>query len=225
MTHSIDEYAPDELHEWYREHYDKNWFDRCDSVQYLIDFYAAREKYRQRFETWFEDIRLKGRGMDLGFSTGKTLHWLLQKYPEITLDSIDFNPNVRKVIPFLKALNPRIGRLLVEDCTRLSAPDMHYDFVTALDFYEHTPRETYLRSVGEVERITRPDAYFLVYFGKGSLHEHINLCSDEQVIRDVTSCKFSFSQRRGGLLVFRRSCNGSNLIERPSPPTGSMRAF
>jgi len=193
------------LNEWYSTYYDGQFFVDCDGEDYLVNFYSKRNKYKQRFDMWFKDLKLDGNlHLDYGFSTGKTLYWLSKKYNNITIDSFDFNENCKNIINYIKNLNPQVRDLTIQDSSKLKYPKESYDSITAIDFYEHTPYKIMVESLKISYKILKKGGTIHIYVGKTISSEHINLISDSKTIELCESLGFKLTRKLNELLSFSK---------------------
>lgn len=191
------------LNEWYATYYDGQFFIDCNSEDYLTNFYSKRPKYKERFDKWFKGLNLDGNlHLDYGFSTGKTLYWLSNRFTNITIDSFDFNENCNNIIKYLKNLNPQVRDLTIQDSSKLKYPKEIYDSITAIDFYEHTPYKIMVESLKISYKILKNGGTIHIYVGKTVNPEHINLISDVKTIELCESLGFKLNREYDELLSF-----------------------
>lgn len=206
LRKSTIESTPEEkLNEWYATYYDAEFFMKCDGPDYLVQYYHLRSKYESRFRGWFDGIHLDGNThLDLGFSTGKSLYWLSQLYPNIQIHTIDFNENCRNIFEPLQDLVPQIVDISIQDASKLDFAQESFDSITALDFYEHTPIEVMRKSLELNFELLHKGGRMFLYVGKTPNEEHINLIPDAQTIVLCTDIGFTFEQDKNELLVFSK---------------------
>lgn len=183
------------------------WLKNIESETVLLEKYESSwyQNYINRWKHWFAGIFLpEGRLLDIGFQDGKTLYQLSQKYPELKIDSLDFNPGLSKAIPFFKKLMSNLDNIWIGDCQKVNKPDGHYDYIHCLDFFEHLPHDVYLKTIQECHRLLKTDGVMYVYTGKTDANAHIHLISNESVISDMESNGFEFVQNISDMLVFQR---------------------
>lgn len=206
LRRSTIESTPDEkLNEWYATYYDAEFFMKCDGSDYLVQYYHLKTKYEARFKGWFHDIQLDGNThLDLGFSTGKSLYWLSQLYPNIQIHTIDFNENCRNIFKPLQDLVPQIVDISIQDAADLDFAEESFDSITALDFYEHTPKEIMRESLRINHEILRKGGRMFLYVGKTPNEEHINLIPDTETIQMCEDVGFNFEFDKSELLVFTK---------------------
>lgn len=207
---TINKTPDDALNDWYATYYDAEFFMKCDGPEYLRNYYGTKNRYRVRFDSWFRDFDLDGNiHLDLGFSTGKSLFWLSQIYPNLKIHTIDFNENCKNIFEPLQELIPQIVDISIQDASKLDFAQELFDSITALDFYEHTPSEVMRKSLELNFELLREGGIMFIYVGKTPNEEHINLIPDAQTIALCTDIGFNFEQEKRELLVFRKKSNKS----------------
>jgi len=208
MNKELLKLTENKLSVWYEENYDKEWFDRCDSIEYLVNYYTNHrpELFEGKYKKWFKKTELVGHGLDLGFTNGRGIYFLSKLYPDCKITAIDFNKNTELIHNYLKKLIPQIIELRTENCSNLTDEDEKYDFCTSTDFYEHVTEDVYFKSIKEVWRVLKKEGLFCVYLGKTILPEHINLRTDYQVFQDMKENGFKIVSisERNELLVFKK---------------------
>ena len=190
----------------YYEEKSEDWIKNITSEQILLDKWDDdwHQSYVYRWNKWFKDIEISGRVLDVGFQNGKTLYALSQKYPDAKIDALDFNPALSKAIPFYKKLMPNLDDIWIGDCQYVNKPDGHYDYIHCIDFFEHLPHDVYEKTIIEIHRLLRNLGQVFVYVGKTDAHAHINLISNEAIVRDMESCGFRFVSDVSDMLVFEK---------------------
>tara|TARA_B100000212_G_C27306933_1_gene504045 strand:+ start:126 stop:803 length:678 start_codon:yes stop_codon:yes gene_type:complete len=202
---TIDDTPDEQLNDWYATYYDAEFFMKCDGPEYLRNYYATKNFYRYRFDSWFEEFELDGNiHLDLGFSTGKSLFWLSQIYPNLQIHTIDFNENCRNIFEPLQELIPQIVDISIQDASKLDFAQESFDSITALDFYEHTPLEVMKKSLELNFDLLRKGGMMYLYVGKTPNEEHINLIPDAQTIALCVDIGFTFEKEKNQLLVFSK---------------------
>lgn len=203
---TIDKTESDKLNEWYSTYYDAEFFIECTGTKYLSDFYNKKFNiYGTRFNNWFNSHNLENNiHLDIGFSTGKTLYWLSKKYPNIVIDTFDFNENCKNIFEPLKELIPQIRNIDILDATNLNYEENSYDSITALDFYEHVPIELMIESLKINYKILKPNGEMFIYLGKSPNEEHINILPDSTTIQLCKDIGFQLKNSFNELLTFTK---------------------
>jgi len=203
---TIDKTESNKLNEWYSTYYDAEFFMECTGTKYLLDFYNRNfNTYGSRFNNWFDSYNLENNvHLDIGFSTGKTLYWLSKKYPNIVIDTFDFNENCKNIFEPLQELIPQIRNIDILDATKLNYKENSYDSITALDFYEHVPIKLMIESLKINYKILKPYGEMFIYVGKTPNEEHINLISDSETIKICEEIGFKFIRAKNELLIFKK---------------------
>jgi len=184
------------------------WLKNIESEIVLLEKYATpwHQNYINRWKHWFKNINIMGgRILDIGFQDGKTLYQLSQRYPDLKIDALDFNPGLSKAIPFLKKLMPNLDNIWIGDCQTVNKPDGYYDYIHCLDFFEHLPHDVYLKTIQECHRLLKTDGAMYIYIGKTDATAHIHLISNETVISDMECRGFKFIKNTNDLLIFQRT--------------------
>src|SRR3989338_6733947 len=115
------------------------WVDTIQSPADLLANYATEAYYHNRFQSWFSPFNLRGHLLELGFNSGKTAFWFAQKYPELTIDGIDFSRSLVDVATLIPRLAPNLRDFVLGDFCELPFPNSAYQFVSCLDVIEHLP--------------------------------------------------------------------------------------
>jgi len=197
----IFKYSPDT----YSENLDE-WIKTSNSSEIFLKKYSEPwfQSYINRWKNWFNGIDLHGRILELGFQDGKTLYQIGKKYKDITIDALDFNPGLNRIIPHLKNIIPNLEDIWIGDCQDINKPDEYYNFISCLDFYEHLPRNIYLNSIKESYRILKNDGKIFVYVGKTDAAAHINLIPDSVVIKDMENAGFIHLDTIADMMTFSK---------------------
>ncbi len=187
--------------EWYGSLITDDWMqqggDRT-TVAGLIEWYDSNVQYKGRFDRWFKTISMAGKCLELGFQCGKTAYWMKEKWPEITLDILDWNEELGTLGEVIKEA-ANINEVFLQDCQKIDKEDGYYDNIFSLDFYEHLPEEAYFNSMEEVHRLLGPEGRFFVFMGKGRHHaSHINVRALTTIVNDVESKGFRLTGQRVG---------------------------
>jgi len=193
----------------------EDWIKNITSEQTLLDKYADpwHQGYINRWKNWFANIEINGRILDIGFQNGNTLYQFSQKYPNIKIDALDFNPGLLNAIPFYKKLMPNLDDIWIGECQSINKPDKYYDYISALDFFEHLPENIYFKTIQECYRLLKNGGHIFVYVGKSGATAHINERPDEQVIKDMQYYGFEKIQNIQGMFVFRKQ--NKNMENKP----------
>ena len=165
----------------------------------ILPFIANNKRWEEAFENYPD---LEGRLLELGFNSGLTVHRMAKKYPLLYVDGIDFNPALKKIVPFIKDFLPNIQDIWLGDTQMTGKPDDYYDFITSFDYFEHLPALVYAATLWESRRVLKSGGLMWVYFGKPDNPEHINRREDRSVIEDFKQMGFSLVDD-GEVLVFR----------------------
>lgn len=208
---SVFNYSP----EWYATESVELWLPQMKSAEDLLYHYTDPTIipfiYNGiRFDNGFQNYKnLSGRCLELGFNSGLTVHRLAEKYQDLKVDGIDFNPALKKIIPWIKSFLPNIDDLWIGSSEDTPKYIDHYDYITSLDYFEHLPEEVYHKTLIECRFILKSDGLMFVYLGKPPNPEHINRRTDEQVKKDFAEIDFSFVEQDGkdGIMVFRNDKN------------------
>lgn len=194
--------------EWYATDSVALWLPKVKCVDDLIFLYTSETihpavKKRARFKRQFGGYdSLGGRLLELGFNSGFTMYWLSQKYPNLTIDGLDFNYALEPIISLIKEAVPGVKDLWIGNVRKIDKPDNYYDYITSLDFFEHLPETVYEETLLECKRLLKPGGLIWVYFGKPKQAEHINIREDKIVIEDFERVGFGFVDSNDGL-IFR----------------------
>lgn len=170
---------------WYSGPYVEGWIKKAATPEGLAEIHEQQERYRIRLEKWFKGIAMPGRVLELGFNDGKSVHWLSGMKPEIErFDLLDWSPVLRRVLPSLEVLVPKIWAVLPIDVLELKAKD-EYDHVLSLDFFEHLPPDVYKQALPIIARALRTGGFIYVYFGTTPQPEHVNLRKPKEIKSDL----------------------------------------
>jgi cyclopropane fatty-acyl-phospholipid synthase-like methyltransferase len=192
--------------EWYDKTHKLHWIDNVNSPEDLeADILLDGDNNLERFR----GIKLEGRGLELGFSNGRSLYYISKKYPGVIMDGIDWMESLEKVIPFMDVLFGNIGHLFINGLDDFNCYDNTYDFITSLDVFEHLDNAVYHDCLDESYRVLKDDGFFFVYIGKPSSCSHINCKPDNVAIEEIKGHGFEFIMRKpdnnNGLLIFKKS--------------------
>jgi hypothetical protein len=162
----------------------KQWYDGKNN-----------DRYRQRFAEWFKGIEIEGRGLELGFQCGKTAHWIKSKYPDLVLDILDWNEELKKIVEPIREISA-VNEIFFQDCQDIQKDDGFYDNVFSLDFYEHLTEDIYFNSIKEVHRLLPDGGKFFVFLGHTKHPAHINVRPVPTIVRDIASRGFKHVGQR-----------------------------
>jgi len=119
---------------------------------------------------------VEGHGLELGFGMGTATFALLDRFPNITLDGIDFQQTFAKIIPYFTDLyGDKIGEYWIGDMQSTEKPDNYYDFINSQSIWEHLTEEVYWNTLKECYRILKPGGKIYVYVDQGPGPEHIRV--------------------------------------------------
>lgn len=173
---------------WYEEIYHPNaeWYGDMDTPSKLISWYHHKFRaHLERFRIWFAGVKLnQGELLELGFNTGKTAYYMSKLYPNLIIDGIDFSRAVQPIGDLLVKMMPNIRSMRLASCSDLPFDDNSYNFVTALDLFEHLPETTYQETIDEINRVMRGNGLVFVYTGQAIQDEHIHIIPPEKVVVD-----------------------------------------
>jgi len=191
--------------ETYAENLD-DWVKNVDSKEVFLEKWGSPWflNYIYRWRAWFEDIDISGRILDIGFQDGKTLYQISQKYPDLKIDALDFNPALSNIIPFLKELMPNLEDIWIGDCQQINKPDGYYDAIHCIDFFEHLPEAVYFKAIKEAHRVLKEDGRIFVFVGKTDATAHIHLISNADVIYDFGRNGFYHIETINDMLIFEK---------------------
>lgn len=182
-------------YKWYEKNYTP-WIDNLNSTKEVMAFQdTLNPKYKQRFDYWFSFLELEGHTLELGFNSGKTLRWLSEKYDNIEITGIDFNPRLMKIIPHLMDISPKIKTLFIADINRMPINVYGFDHITCLDFVEHLYFVDYLEAIKNIRMLLQNGGRCYVFAGHGKLPEHVNILSVEEIRKDFMYVGLKFVQR------------------------------
>ena len=192
--------------EWYESEYNPRLSEitTIEEMEHL--WFVKQHRYMGRLARWFSNTKIYGNVLEMGFNDCKTIAFLLDNYEHIEVDAFDWNESTRPFTEAFKRVHPRMGRFSFCDCSNLPYEDNRFDFVTALDFFEHIEPSKYYKCISEVYRVTKPRGRIFVYFGTSkSDPAHINLKSVSECIKDMEGQKFEFESVKDGMITFRNS--------------------
>lgn len=179
---------------WYEENYTP-WMERVNSKKDLFTFHDNRNaRYRRRHDHWFSGVKLEGVGLELGFNNGKTLRWLDEKY-SIEMHGIDFNPSLKKIIPYLREIKA-VSKLSIVDVLKYR-PKEKYSFIICLDFIEHLYRDDYLKMLPKVKGWLKDGGRIYVFGGYAKQVEHVNVSDIQHIEDDFIKAGFKAAGRVG----------------------------
>lgn len=152
------------------------------------------ERRRHKMSGPYKNIdRLEGHGLELGFAMGTSVAVLLERYPNITLDLLDFNDDLRKIGLILQKYSPRIKQLYWGNSARMDFSDSKYDFVNSQSFFEHLTEDVYWDTLSEIKRVVKPNGFLFVYVdqtgGPGN-PEHIRVRGHKKIRNEIGSYGF-----------------------------------
>lgn len=173
--------ADDLKNNWYNIHYNHSPIKVIDKrIKKLNNIYNNGK------------IPVKGHGLEMAFSFGESIYVLMNWYKDITLDGLDFNPLLGKIIPYIKELNgERVQDLWIGDAQNVPAGDGYYDFINSCSFFEHLPEDVYWNIVNECYRLLKPNGFLYVYLDEGKNYgEHIRCVPVEQTKMELEKIGF-----------------------------------
>lgn len=174
--------------EWYEKNYHPKakWYGDMDTASKLINWYHNKFRaHLQRFRVWFQGVNLnQGELLELGFNTGKTAYYMAKTYPNLIIDGIDFSREVKHIGDLLVTMMPQIRSMQIADVSAIPFHANSYNFVTALDLFEHLPEGIYQKTIDEINRVLRPNGLVFVYTGQEVQEEHIHIIPAEKVVVD-----------------------------------------
>lgn len=168
----------------------------------ILPFIANGVRWQSAFKDYPD---LSGRCLELGFNSGLTVHRMAEKYPDLKVDGIDFNPAVERLIPFIKSFNSNVDDLWIGDTQDIDKPSSYYDYITSLDFFEHLPLRIYIDTLGECCALLKSGGKIWVYFGRPEAQEHINRRDNIAVVEDFKSYGVNLCDIKGEVLIFQKS--------------------
>ena len=180
--------------EWYEKTYHEDWSDwvQISDADTLRAHYAQFTHYHERFLMWFRAFpSISGRLLELGFNNGKSMYWFASKYPELTIDGIDFSTSLIGTAKLFPQLCANIRHVVIGDVGCLPFRSASYEFVSCLDMIEHLPEPVYLAMLSEVTRVLVPGGLVFVHVGTHPQPEHIHIVPNEKVIFDLYRTGFS----------------------------------
>lgn len=140
---------------------------------------------------YHSNLYVDGRGLELAFGLFTSCYWLLNKYDNITLDGIDFNDNLSKLIPFIKEeYKNKIDDFWIGDMQRINKPNNHYDFINSCSVWEHLPDKVYWNTLKECYRILKPGGFIGVYVDQTKNEQHIRVVPPSTTKTEMESIGF-----------------------------------
>ena len=160
------------------------WIDEIHVPADLLANFATEEYYRARFHNWLMPFKLRGSLLELGFNSGKTAYWFAQKYPDLTVDGIDFSRPLAKIADLIPRLAPNLRNFVLGDFSELPFSNSTYQFISCLDVIEHLPEKKYAEMIDECHRVLVPGGLIFIHVGQFDCEWHINRIPHEQVMID-----------------------------------------
>lgn len=167
--------------EWYENVYHKK-------LPAFSDYLASAEKrgYKARFFDVAESarpfVRADGDALEIAAHCGKTVAYLHECWPEMTIDAFDFSE------PVVKYLKKNVGGITREiwlgNVDRIDSPDATYDLVTCIDVIEHLDDAAYVGMICEISRVLKPLGRAIVFGSMAEHGTHNHKRNAETIIRD-----------------------------------------
>lgn len=147
----------------------KQWYE----IKYSGGKETILQRKKKKLCNIYDDVEdFEGHGLELGFGFGVSLYTLFEWYPRITMDALDFNPLLDKIVPLLKKLNDRLQKIWIGDSQEVEG---QYDFINSCSFFEHLPDEVYWKTIERCYKILKPGGFFGVYLDQSKGPEHIRI--------------------------------------------------
>lgn len=175
---------------------------------YNIDYNSRHVLKRREFKLQHiygskkDKVYLKGHGLEMAFGFGESIYVLMQWYKDITLDALDFNPLLTKIVPYIKTLNgDRLKDIWIGDAQNIPKSDNYYDFINSCSFFEHLSEGVYWNILTEAYRVLKRGGYLGVYVdvGKNGSGEHIRCVPLDQTKKEL--CQIGFSSINNYLYI------------------------
>jgi hypothetical protein len=167
------------------------WFDKPFSETNLS---TPRDSRHSKLMHCYHDVpTLEGHGLEIAFSMGCSTIWLMDRYPNITLDSMDFQPCFKKLIPYFKELyGNRIKEFWIGSAHTTGKPAGHYDFINSASVWEHLTEDIYWKVLRECHRVLKPEGklYLFVDPGPNDGEEHIRCVPLNQTVAEMRVAGF-----------------------------------
>jgi ubiquinone/menaquinone biosynthesis C-methylase UbiE len=140
----------------------------------------------------YGDRTVSGLGLELAFGLCTSSIWLLDKFPDITLDGIDFQERFLKLTPFLREIyGTRIGDYWCGDVSKINKPDNHYDFINSSSVWEHLTEDIYWKTLKECFRVLKRGGRIFVYVDQDTGgDEHIRVRPHSTIKKEMESVGF-----------------------------------
>lgn len=139
----------------------------------------------------YDGFNVEGNGLELAFGLGTASLWLLEKFPNIILDGVDFQRRFDKIGAFLKELYPySVGDYWIGDICDMPKDDDFYDFINSSSVWEHLTEEVYWAALKECYRVLKPNGKIFVYVDQTEGPEHIRVKSHSEILKEMQSVGF-----------------------------------
>lgn len=139
---------------------------------YIVEVWFGAGRMKKRHQKishiWGTMDELTGHGLELGFNWGGSIKWLLDRYPEVTLDGVDFAPYIFGNVPvFKEVFGERVVDFMEASCSKIPKPDGTYDFINSCSVFEHLPDCVYWDTLKECRRLLKEGGLLGVYLDEG----------------------------------------------------------
>ena len=146
-----------------------------------------------------------GQALEIGCGQGDGVRIILNQFRATTVDAFDLDPRMisraKRRLMGLKG----VGRLWVEDATRISVPDMSYDSVFEFGAIHHI--FDWQMVVKEIFRVLKPNGYF---YATEPLKKVITSPVGWKISKHPQENRFDYSQFKSALETVGFNIIGSN---------------
>lgn len=163
---------------------------------YITQVWFGRRRMKKRASkishSWGDVLELAGVGLEIGFNWGGSLKWLIDRYPGVTMDGVDFSSYMVGNAPvFKEVFGDRARDFMEASCHEVPKPDETYDFINACSIFEHLPDCVYWKAIKECWRLLKPGGLLGVYLDQGRPGgTHLRMDPVDVTVRDLTSNGF-----------------------------------
>lgn len=183
---------------WYTSSYGTRWLPETNSVGDLRQLHTHHfKKTDPRNDPWFKGLELLGHSLEMGFNSGKSCHWLTRRYPAITIDLVDWNESLRKLVPWLREIVPAIREVYFGDMLTVPLESETYRNIFSFDFFEHVQSDAYYQILKRCRMALVPGGELFVFFGQSRQGPHINVKPLPKIRNDLEGCFDKVILRKG----------------------------
>ena len=164
---------------------------------YILQVWFGVKRTRKRgvkiTNSWGDVSELSGTGLELGFNWGGSLKWLLDRYPDVVMDGVDFSSYMIENAPvFKEVFGDRARDFMEASCHEVPKPDETYDFINACSMFEHLPECIYWQTIRECWRLLKPGGLIGVYLDQGrAFGTHLRMDLVDVTVKDMTANGFT----------------------------------